>query len=467
MFKALKANCQPTKKVNVMHAIRASVLSFHQDPGAHSAREINGDLSANIENSVYSYFADGCVLLNEHGNIEAVGPWQQLGNDLAADIVVDDYSGHLLCPGFIDTHVHGAQLDVIASYGTQLLDWLAVHTFPAEAKFEQAEHARFQARLFFDELLRNGTTSAAVWPTVHEQASTVFFEEAQRLGLRLVSGKVLMDQHCPNNLRDENLQATEQILRAQIERWHGQDRLSYALTPRFAVATSEPLMQLAGRLFAEIPGLYMQNHVAENKAEVQLINELYPAERSYLALYERMGFCAPRSIFAHCIWFDQLDWNLMQRSGSAIAFCPSSNLFLGSGFFDLTLADQYAINVGLASDVGGGTSLNMLQTMSSAYLVQQQLGASLHPLRQFYLATLGGAKVLDWQDKVGRVMPGYEADLVVLQWASDPVERNRQLLSKTLADRLFSLSTLGGRGNVVATYVRGKKVGSSVHASSQ
>jgi guanine deaminase len=440
-----------------MHAIRASVLSFHQDPGAPVARTITESVSGNIENSVFSFFEDGCVLINERGLIQDLGSWQQLGSSLGPDIAVKDYSGHLLCPGFIDTHVHGAQLDVIASYGTQLLDWLALHTFPAEAKFEQIEHARTQARLFFDELLCNGTTSAAVWPTVHEHSAEVFFQEAQRLGLRLICGKVLMDQQCPSNLRDADLQSTESILRAQVERWHGQDRLSYAMTPRFALATSEPLMQLAGRLFAQIPGLYMQNHVSENTSEVQQIRQLYPTDRSYFALYERMRFCAPRSIFAHCIWFDDQDWGLMKRSGSSIAFCPSSNLFLGSGFFDLKQADQHGVNVSLASDVGGGTSLNMLQTMSSAYLVQQQLGHSLHPLRQFYLATLGGAKVLDWQNKVGRIAPGYEADLVVLRWAGDPVQHNRQRQSKTLSDRLFALSTLGGRANVLATYVLGRE----------
>jgi guanine deaminase len=458
MCKALKANYQPIRKISGMHAIRASVLSFHQDPGARIARETIGDLSKNIENAVFNYFDDGCVLINERGTIYAVGPWQQFESTLGSDVVVTDHSGHLLCAGFIDTHVHGAQLDVIASYGTQLLDWLAQHTFPAEAKFKQVEHARFHARLFFNELLRHGTTSAAVWPTVHEQASTIFFEEAQRLGLRLVSGKVLMDQHCPNNLRDSNLQTTEHFLRSEIERWHGQGRLAYAMTPRFAVATSEPLMQLAGRLFSEIPGLYMQNHVAENKTEVELVHKLYPNDRSYLAVYERLGFCAPRSIFAHCIWFDEQDWRVMKRSASAIAFCPSSNLFLGSGFFDLGLADQHAVNVGLASDVGGGTSLSMLQTMASAYLVQQQLRSSLPPLRQFYLATLGGAKVLDWQEQVGRVAQGYEADLVVLKWANNSLEENRQRQSKTLSDRLFALSTLGTRANVVATYVLGKKI---------
>jgi guanine deaminase len=458
MCKVLKANYQLIKRASAMHAIRASVLSFHQDPGAHLAQEFLGDVSATIENTVFSYFDDGCVLINQRGHIEAVGSWQQLGTQLGPEIVTADYSGHLLCAGFIDTHVHGAQLDVIASYGTQLLDWLAQHTFPAEAKFKQSEHAQLHARLFFNELLRHGTTSAAVWPTVHAPASAIFFEEAQRLGLRLVSGKVLMDQHCPKNLCDTDLQTTERLLRSQIERWHGQGRLSYAMTPRFAVATSEPLMQLAGRLFAEIPGLYMQNHVAENKTEVELVQKLYPKDRSYLAVYERMGFCAPRSIFAHCILFDEQDWSLMQRSASAVAFCPSSNLFLGSGFFDLSRADQHAVKVGLASDVGGGTSLSMLQTMFSAYLVQQQHGLSLSPLRQFYLATLGGAKVLDWHDKVGRVAPGYEADLVILKWANNPLEDSRQRQCKTLSDRLFALSTLGNRANVVATYVLGKKV---------
>ncbi len=432
-----------------MHAIRASVLSFHQDPGA---------LASVADDRVFSYFEDGGVLIDDRGLIKAVEPWAQLQPMLGPEVAIDEYQGHLLCPGFIDAHVHGTQLEVIASYGTQLLDWLAVHTFPAELKFENAEHAKNQARLFFSELLRNGTTSAAVWPTVHATATDIFFEEAQRLGLRVVCGKVLMDQDCPSNLRDHDLVTTETQVRAQIERWHGQDRLSYAMTPRFAVSTSKALMQLAGRLFREIPGLYMQNHVAENRAEVELVNRLYPDARSYLSVYESMGFLAPRSIFAHCIWFDKSDWALMERSASSIAFCPSSNMFLGSGFFDLRFADQHKVAVGLGSDVGGGTSLNALKTMASAYLVTQQHGLSLHPLRQFYLATLGGAKALDWQDKVGRIAAGYEADMVVLDWSVDPVQKNRQYCSASLTDRLFALSTLGGPANVVATYIKGKRL---------
>ena len=276
--------------------------------------------------------------------------------------------------------------------------------------------------------------------------------------MRLIAGKVLMDQYCPAGLRDANVSIAEQQCRALIERWHGHRRLSYAMTPRFAVATSEPLMRMAGRLFAEIPGLYMQNHVAENHAEITLVKSLYPQARSYLDVYAQMGFLAKRSIFAHCLWFDEADWQAMQASGSSIAFCPTSNLFLGSGLFDCASADAHQIPVGLATDVGGGTSLSMLRTMAEAYKVLQMRGQTLSPLKAFYLATLGGAHALDIHDRVGRLQVGYEADLVVLNWANDPLSEHRAALAHTLPDRLFALMTLGDDRNVFETYITGEPV---------
>ena len=429
-----------------MKAIRASCLSFNSDPRDGS------------DVSCWDWFADGGLLIDDQGRIASYGPWADLVPQLGPAVQQIDRRGQLLLPGFIDTHVHGAQMDVIASYGTQLLDWLERYTFPAELKFAQFEHATHSAKLFISELLRHGTTCAAVWPTVHPQSVDALFTEAASRNMRLIAGKVLMDQHCPDGLRDFSVSVAEHQCRALIERWHKHKRLSYALTPRFAVATSEPLMRMAGQLFADIPGLYMQNHVAENHAEIAWVRSLYPQARSYLDVYAQMGFLAKRSIFAHCLWFDEADWRAMQASGSSIAFCPTSNLFLGSGLFDCATADAHQIPIGLATDVGGGTSLSMLRTMAEAYKVLQMRGQTLNPFKAFYLSTLGGARALDIHDRVGRLQVGYEADLVVLNWSNDPLSKHRASLAKALPDQLFALMTLGDDRNVTETYVMGALV---------
>ena len=429
-----------------MKAIRASCLSFNSDPHDGSVP------------GCWDWHADGGVLIDDRGFIASCGPWAHLAPQLGPAVQQIDRRGQLLMPGFIDTHVHSAQMDVIASYGTQLLDWLERYTFPAELKFAQTQHAAHGAQLFVTELLRHGTTSAAVWPTVHPQSVDALFTEAAGRNMRLIAGKVLMDQYCPDDLRDASVSVAEHQCRALIERWHGHQRLSYALTPRFAVATSEPLMRMAGQLFAQIPGLYVQNHVAENHAEIALVKSLYPQSRSYLDVYAQMGFLKKRSIFAHCLWFDDVDWQAMQVSGSSIAFCPTSNLFLGSGLFDCATADAHHIPIGLGTDVGGGTSLSMLRTMAEAYKVLQMRGQTLNPFKAFYLATLGGARALDIHDRVGRLQVGHEADLVLLDWSNDPLSAHRAALAHTLPDKLFALMTLGDDRNIVETYIMGEPV---------
>lgn len=429
-----------------MQVIRSSVLSFSADPGFDGNQES------------YEYIEDGAVLINDHGTIEQVAPWTEVVDQFGSQVQLHDLRGSLLLPGFIDSHVHSAQLEVIASHGTQLLDWLDRHTFPAEARFVDIEHATKQAELFVSDLIRNGVTTAAVWPTVHAHSVDAVFTAASARHMRLISGKVLMDQNCPTNLQDQMVDAVERTLRDQIERWHGYGRLAYAITPRFVPATSAPLLKLGGQLLSEFDGLFAQNHVAENLDEVAWVKRLFPEDPSYLSVYARFGYCRPRSLFAHSIWLNDNDWQQLSASGSAIAFCPSSNLFLGSGFFDLKRANEFSIPVGLASDVGGGYSLSPLKTMAAAYLIQQQRGVALDPFQALYLHTLGAAKAMTWDDRIGRVAPGYEADLVCLDWARGVLPTQKDERTRhNLHDRLFSMLFMADDRNVRAVWINGQR----------
>ncbi|OYU98024.1 MAG: guanine deaminase, partial [Burkholderiales bacterium PBB5] len=318
-------------------AILADLLDFTGDPGLADRH------SAHVR-----WRPAHWLLIDESGRIAVVQPdapgddWHKL-----------DCSGQLLMPGFIDTHVHSPQVDVIASWGTELLDWLNTYTFPAEARHADPAVAQAAAELFTDALLAHGSTSAVVFPTVHVASTEALFGAAQRRGMRLIAGKVLMDRHAPDNLRDD-VAGAEADCTALIERWHGQGRLAYAVTPRFA-ATSTEQLAMAGRLLARHPGLYMQTHVAENRAEVAWVAELYPQARSYLDVYHQHGLLNERAVLAHGIWLDDTDRALLRDTGAQIAFCPSSNLFLGSGLFGWREAVATGFNVSLASDVGGGT----------------------------------------------------------------------------------------------------------------
>ncbi|MFZ2987382.1 guanine deaminase, partial [Ideonella sp.] len=334
-------------------------------------------------------YRPGHWLLIEHGRIVAV---QAEAPD--ASWPCERHPGRLILPGFVDTHVHSAQIDVLGAYGTQLLDWLETHTFPAEARMADPAHAAFMSALFLDGLLATGTTSAMVFPTVHKGSVDALFRAAEQRGMCLIAGKVLMDRHAPDYLRDDvdqaHLDCTE-----LIGRWHGRGRLSYAVTPRFAPTSSHGQMTMAGALMAAHPGLYMQTHVAENQDEVRWVAELFPAARSYLDVYAHYGLLGPRAMLAHGIWLDDTDRALLRETGAAIAHCPSSNLFLGSGLFDWAAARQQGMNLGMGCDVGGGTSLSMLRTLADGYKVLALQGQRMTAWQGLYAATRGAARTLD------------------------------------------------------------------------
>jgi guanine deaminase len=430
--------------MNAVHrsAHCGAILHFHTDPGLH------GDPAS------YDYWERGALVV-AGGRIEAVGPAAALLSDVTGHMPVIDHGQRLIMPGFIDTHIHYPQTDVIASGGRNLLDWLERYTFPAEQRFADAEHAREVAEFFLDELLRNGTTTAQVLGTVHRQSVDTFFQAAAARGLRMIAGKTLMDRNCPQELRD-SAAGGERDMRELIETWHGRDRLHYAITPRFAATSSIAQLQGAGRLAQEYPDVFIHSHLAENRDEVSWVRQLFPDSRSYLDVYDRFGLLRDRATYAHCIYLDATDRARMAASGAGAAFAPSANLYLGSGLFDIAASDAAGMRFALATDVGGGSSFSMLRTMADAYKVAQLLNQPLSPLRAFYLATLAGARMLGLSNRIGRFAPGTEADFIVLDPNATPLLARRTAQARTLNELLLVLMTLADDRAVAATYILGQ-----------
>ncbi len=430
-----------------MKLIRGSILHFLRDPISHNE----------LDPAAYQYFSDGGLLL-EAGIVLRCGDWREVQAatlEQTTAIEYIDHTGYLILPGFVDTHIHYAQTDVLASPGHGLLDWLERYTFPAERAFADPVWASNVAEFFCDELLQNGTTTALVFGTVHPQSVDAFFSVAQKRGMRMVAGKVMMDRHCPDFLQDTAQSAFDDSQRL-IESWQGVDRLSYAITPRFAITSTEAQMEAAGSLAKNNPELVIHSHVAENQAEVAWVKELYPWSRSYLDVYDHYGLLRPGAVYAHCIYLNDYDRQRMAETGSSAAFSPTSNLFLGSGLFDLQQAMQADMSVGIATDVGGGTSFSMLRTLAAAYQVAHLKGYVLSSLRAFYLATLAGAKALGLSHVIGNFEVGREADFIVLDPAATPLIKRRMESCQSLEEQLFVWQTLGDDRSIAATYIMGE-----------
>jgi guanine deaminase len=391
---------------------------------------------------------DGCLVVQD-GRVAGI-------QEPPPSAPVVDCRGRFILPGFIDAHVHYPQVDVIATPSGQLLDWLDGHTFPAEAAYADAGKAAETAEFFLGELLKNGTTTAAVYPSVHKVSVDAFFTAAARRGLRMAAGKVMMDRNCPEPLRDDTEASYEECAEL-IDRWHGHGRLVYAVTPRFAATSSERQLELAAKLLERRPGILMQTHIAENAAEMRWVAELFPWSSSYLDVYDHFGLVRPGALFGHCIHFDDASWRRLAASGAAAVHCPTSNLFLGSGLFDYARARAAGATVALATDVGGGTSLGMLQTMHEAYKVAKLRGADFSSLDAFYLATRGGARALGLEDRIGSFDVGCEADFVVLDPGATPLLERRMRRAATIEEKLFVLMVLGDDRAVEATYVMGER----------
>ncbi len=428
-----------------MKLIRGEVLHFLSDPGNAASLQQAASGCQHVD--------DGALLIDD-GRIVFCGAWQDAVAMAPAGTPVDDHAGKLLLPGFIDTHLHYPQTDIIAAPASGLLDWLERYTYPAERQFAEAAVATEAAGFFCDELLRNGTTTALVFATVHPSSVDAFFEVAQQRGLRMVAGKVMMDRHCPDFLRD-SAQSSYDDSRRLIERWHGVGRLRYAVTPRFAITSSEAQLAAAGALAREFPTVTLHSHLAESAAEVAQVRALFPRARSYLDVYDHFGLLRQPSLYAHCIHLDAHDRRRMAECGAAAAFCPTSNLFLGSGLFDLRQALDDGLRVGIATDVGGGTSFSMLRTLAAAWQVSQLNGYALPALRAFWLSTLGGAEALGLADWIGNFAAGKEADCIVLDPNATPLLSRRMARAQSPEERLFVWMTLGDDRAVSTTYIAG------------
>lgn len=413
-----------------MHAYRAAILRFADD---HSA----------------VYDEDGLLVVGPDASgrpaVRAVGPYQDLAPNFPG-VSVEHLPGRILAPGFVDLHIHYPQTDVIGSPADGLLPWLENYTFPHESRFADAAYARGVAAFFLDELARNGVTTALTFATSHPQSVDAFFTEAQARGLRMITGKVLQDRHSPDGVRDDTAQSLIDT-EALIQRWHGKDRLGYAITPRFAPSCSDAQMRGAGALAAKYPDVWVQSHVAENRDEVQWVRALYPQARSYLSVYDDFGLLRQRAVYAHCLHFDDADRALMRSTGAAAAISPTSNLFLGSGFFDYEGADRIGYRYGLASDVGGGTSFSPFHTMLAAYVVgregQTKPGLSLKPQQLWWQHTAGAAAALGLDGVIGNLQKGCEADFLVLNPQATPLLARKTALANSLDELLFSMIVLG------------------------
>jgi guanine deaminase len=399
------------------------------------------------------------LIVVQGGRVTAFGDYHAIRPTLPASLEIVRYEHALILPGFVDAHVHYPQVEVIGSYGEQLLEWLGRYTFPAEEQFADRGYAEQVARLFFRELLAGGTTTAAVFCTVHPQSVDAFFAESTRFNTRMVAGKVLMDRNAPPSLLDTAQQGYDEST-ALIRRWHGRGRQHYGVTPRFAPTSTPEQLEAAGQLLREHESLFLQTHIAENRAELAWVAELFPERASYLDVYDQAGLVGRRSILAHAVHFAEQDFCTCHARGAALAHCPTSNLFLGSGVFDLRAATdpRRPVRVGLGTDIGGGTAFSQLRTLGEAYKVAALRGDRLDAFRALYLATRGGAEALHLDDRIGSIETGHDADLCVLDLQATPLLAFRTGACDSLHDLLFALMTIGDERAVRATWVAGNCV---------
>src|SRR5918995_142607 len=417
------------------------------------------------DNGAYRYEKDGGLLVRD-GRIVAAGTYVDVAKEAGEGSKKIDHRPHLLLPGFIDAHAHFPQMQVIASYGAELLDWLNKYTFPEETKFENAQHGRRIARLYLDEVIRQGTTTVSAYCSVHKESAEAFFEESHGRDMLNIAGKVMMDRNAPEGVLDTP-QSGYDDAKALISEWHGKGRQHYAITPRFAITSSPEQLEMSGALMREHPDLHMQTHLSENHAEIAFTQELYPWSKDYTDIYEHYGLLGKKSLFGHCIHLSEREADALSDSGSVAVFCPTSNLFLGSGLFDYQRyrRREKAMRIGAATDVGGGTNYSMLRTMDEGYKVIALNGEKLNPFASFWQLTRGNAEALSIADKVGTLDAGTDADIVVLDSGATPGMRLRMETVQTLAEELFLLQTLGDDRVVREVYVAGKPAKSIMAAN--
>ncbi len=422
------------------YAWRAQLVYFSNDPVSHPDEAVH-------------HHTDG-LLIVQNGHIIAAGDYEQLKHTLQHDAQLTHLPKHIIMPGLIDTHLHYPQTDVIASPAEGLLPWLETYTFPAESRFGDPELAAEVSTIFLDELLRNGTTSAMIYGSVHPESVEALFTQSHARNLRMIAGKVMMDRNCPEYLQD-TAESGARDSETLIQRWHGTGRQAYALTPRFAPTSTPAQLAACGELAKHYPDVYVQTHVAENKDEIAWVSQLFPHHRSYLDVYDSYGLLRPRAVYGHSIWLDETDRLRMHDTGSVAAHCPTSNLFLASGLFDFVAMQNSQVLHTLATDVGGGTSFSMLRTMNEAHKVARLKGYHLSALSMFYLATLGAAKALELDEHIGSLQAGKEADFIILDPECTPLMKRRMQSVDSLEELLFLFAILGDDRAISATYSAG------------
>jgi guanine deaminase len=419
---------------------RGRIFTPVSDPFAHG-----------VEDS-YRWYEDGHLAVAADGTIISVGEWSE-----APPGEIVDTNGLLITPGFIDTHLHAPQLEMIGSYGGDLLQWLTRYTFPTERKFEDPEHARRVARAFYDLLLRNGTLSALIFSTVHYEATNIFFEEAEHRGFRGIIGKTMMDRNAPEYLLDASPERSYEESRSLLEKWHGRGLLRYAITPRFAPTSTPEQLEFAGRLKREFPDSWVHTHISENRTEVRWVQELFP-EAEYADVYDHYGLLDRKTVLAHGVWLTPEELDLLARRGARISHCPNSNLFLGSGLFPLHRVLEAGVVIGLGTDIGAGTTPSLFNAMSDAYKVQQVQGISLSPFHLWYLSTLGGARALCLDAETGSLEKGKSADFLILDIRATPLLAMRTGRASSLEDLLAGLIFMGDDRAVQKAVIAGRVV---------
>ena len=433
--------------------LRGRVLTFHDEP-----------LAGDVDPDALTYIEDGGLLIRD-GKIAALDSYAQLRAGEGSNVEVVDHRPHLIMPGFIDCHLHFPQMQVIGSYAGALMEWLNKYTFVEEQKFSDQGHPERIASALFDELIRHGTTTAAAYCSVHKASVEAFFTESHRRNMRMVAGKVMMDRNAPPGLLD-TAQSGYDDSKALIGEGHGKGRQLYAITPRFAPTSTPEQLEMSGALVREHPDLHVQTHLCENTAEIAFVAELFPWSRDYTQVYEHYGLLGPKTLLGHCIHLTDAEIGSVANSGSVAVFCPTSNLFIGSGLFDLARlrASDPPVRNAIATDIGGGTSYSMLRTLDEGYKILNIQGQRYHPLRSFYQVTLGNARALSLEGIIGSFVPGAEADCVVLDARATPAMRVRMETVETLVEELFLMQTMGDDRSIAEVYVAGKAAKSTLQS---
>ena len=428
--------------------LRGRVLSFLKRPEGPD------------DTDAYLYLEDGGVLIGDQGRIARVADFAEFAG---ADAVVIDHRPHLITAGLIDPHIHFVQMQVVGSYAGSLLEWLNTYTFIEEQRFADPDHGARIASLFFDELIRHGTTSAAAYCSSHPASAEAFFAEAERRNMAMIGGKTMMDRNCPEALRDTPQRGYDET-KALIGKWHDRGRAKVAITPRFAITSTHAQMDVAGALAAEFPYVPIQTHLSENHAEIALAGELFPEHEDYTSIYAHYGLLRANALYGHAIHLSETEMTMMAETGAVAVSCPTSNLFLGSGLYNLAAAEKAGMRSAVATDIGGGTSYSMLRTLDEFYKVQQMRQNRLPPLTALYMATRGNAEAMGLAGEIGSLAPGHYADLVVLDARATPAMRVKMERVETLAEEVFLLQTLGDDRAIAETYVAGRRAKSMLAA---